>query len=79
MSPFSSEPGVVVIEPADDATDVPRGFDRIETIAGAWHASTEGNDSAFDDEVGNVGADFLATVLRQRNSRLTRKADPLVG
>ena len=47
MAPFGGQPGVVVVQPADDATDVPRRFHRVEPELGAGHARAMGNHGAF--------------------------------
>ena len=49
MAPFGGKPGVVVVQPADYAADVPGGFARIEAIRGTWHSCTERYYRAFDD------------------------------
>src|SRR5690606_7371312 len=38
VAPLGSEPGVIVIEPADDAADVPGGLHRVEPKLRPWHA-----------------------------------------
>ena len=46
MPPLGRQPGVVVVQPADQATDVPGGLDRIEAKAGARHAGAVGHHAA---------------------------------
>ncbi|MCY1382032.1 hypothetical protein D9M69_700120 [compost metagenome] len=47
MPPLRREPGVVVVEPAHDAADVPRRLHRIESVTGPRHPGAERHDSAF--------------------------------
>ena len=42
MAPFGGKPGVVEIQPADDATDVECGGDGIEFVTGAGNAAPFG-------------------------------------
>lgn len=56
MPPFSGEPGVVVVEPADDAADVPCRFDGIEPQTCSGNPGAERNDGAFHDGAQVFGA-----------------------
>ena len=49
MAPFGGEPGVVVIEPADEAADVEGSLDGIELKGGPRHARAVRNHGARHD------------------------------
>src|ERR1051325_6617535 len=38
MSPFSREPGIVVVQPANQTADIERGGNRIQLVRGSRHA-----------------------------------------
>jgi hypothetical protein len=56
MPPFGGEPGVVVVEPAHDATDVPGRLDRVQAKRRARHPRTERHHSALDNRPQVLGA-----------------------
>ncbi|MNI40503.1 hypothetical protein D3C73_947280 [compost metagenome] len=56
MAPFGGKPGVVVVEPAHDATDVPRRLDGIEPKRRAGHARAVWHHRAFDQRPQVFGA-----------------------
>ena len=64
VAPFGGEPGVVVVEPADDAADVPGGLDRVEAEGGAGYARAIGDLGAFNDGAQVLGA--LGEAQRQQ-------------
>ena len=66
VSPLGSEPGVVVVEPADDGAYVPGRLDRIEAKLGAWHPGTKG-----DDSTGHYGAQVLGTLGKAQGQQAT--------
>ncbi|MNH28844.1 hypothetical protein D3C79_890370 [compost metagenome] len=47
MPPLGGQPGVVVVEPTDDTTDVPSGLDRVQAVAGTRHPRAERHHGPF--------------------------------
>ncbi len=56
VTPLGGQPGVVVIEPADDGTDVPGRLDGVEAELGTGHPGTMGHDSTGYDGAKVLGA-----------------------
>ncbi|MNP18473.1 hypothetical protein D3C76_1109570 [compost metagenome] len=56
MSPFSGQPGVVVVQPAHRAADVPGRLDRVEAVGGAGDAGAIGHQRAFHLRAKELGA-----------------------
>ncbi|MNF81451.1 hypothetical protein D3C84_637230 [compost metagenome] len=56
MAPLSGQPGVVVVEPAHDAADVPGGLDRIQAVTRTGNTRATGHDGALDDRPQVFGA-----------------------
>ncbi|MNN13580.1 hypothetical protein D3C81_1266170 [compost metagenome] len=56
MSPFGGQPGVVVVQPAHRAANVPGGLDRVEAIGGTGDASTIRDQRAFHLGAKELGA-----------------------
>src|SRR5690606_3746480 len=56
VTPLGGEPGVIVIEPADDAADVPRGLHRVEPELRSWYAGAMWHDGAFHQRAEQLGA-----------------------
>ena len=73
MPPLGGEPGVVVVEPAHDAADIPRRFHRIKAIRGARDASAKRHDGAFDDGAKVLGA-FGKTQRQQTATQRVHQA-----
>ena len=48
VAPFGSKPGIVVVQPADDATNIPGGFHRIQPERRSRNSGTVRNDSTLD-------------------------------
>ena len=56
MAPLGGQPGVVVVQPADDAADVPGGLDRVEPEGGARHPRAVRDQGALDQRAEVLGA-----------------------
>ncbi len=56
VAPLGGEPGVVVVEPADDGADIEGGLDGVELVRGAGDAGAVGDDGAGDDGAEELGA-----------------------
>jgi hypothetical protein len=49
VTPLSSEPAVIKVEPSDHGTNVERSVDRVELVRSTGDLGTVGDDSALDD------------------------------
>lgn len=47
VGPFGGQPGIVIVQPANRAADVPGSLDRVEAVGGAGHAGAVGHQGAF--------------------------------
>ncbi len=56
VTPLGGQPGVVVIEPADDCADIPGRLDRIEAELGTGHPGTMGYQCTWDYRAKVLGA-----------------------
>ena len=56
MTPFCGKPRVVIIEPTHDASDVPRGFYRVEAELRTGDAGTVWHNSALGEWAEKLGA-----------------------
>ena len=50
VTPFSSEPAVIVIEPSDSSTNIEGSANWVKLIWGTWYLGTVGDDGAFTIE-----------------------------
>ena len=64
VAPFGRQPGIVVIQPADDTAYVPGGFHRVQAVWSARHPGAVGNDRAFHQRAQVFGA-FRKTQRQQ--------------
>lgn len=60
MAPFSSQPAVIVVEPADHGADIEGAIDGVELEGGAEDAGAIGDDGSRDDGAEEFGAFFEA-------------------
>jgi hypothetical protein len=60
MTPFSSEPTIIVVEPPDHGTDVEGAIDGVKLVGCTGDASTMWDCGAFDDGTKKFGALFEA-------------------
>ena len=56
VAPLGGEPGVVVVEPADDGADVEGGLNGVEFVAGAGDACAVVHGEAGDEGAEELGA-----------------------
>jgi hypothetical protein len=56
VAPLGGEPGVVVVEPADDGADVEGGLDGVEFVGGAGNACAVRHREAGDEGAEKLGA-----------------------
>lgn len=56
VTPFGSEPAVIVVEPADHGTDIESAIDRVELVGGTGHTGAIGDHGAVHDRTEQLGA-----------------------
>lgn len=56
VTPFSSQPAVIVVQPTDHGTNVESTVDGVQLVRSSGNASTVGDDSAFDRGAQQLGA-----------------------
>lgn len=64
VTPFSSQPAVVVIQPADHGTDVEGAVDRVQLVGGTGDLGAIGNRSALNNRAQQLGALLKAETLK---------------
>ncbi|MNN00777.1 hypothetical protein D3C81_1133790 [compost metagenome] len=56
VGPLGGQPGVVVVQPAHGATDIPGSLDRVQAVGGAGHTGAVGHHGAFHQRAEVFGA-----------------------
>lgn len=63
VTPLSSQPTIIVVEPSDHGADVEGGVDWVELEVGSWNLWSVWNNGAWDDWAEELGALFEAETL----------------